>query len=232
MMKRVLLALGAGLIALSVYMACVPSHTQEPLPKGFVYVEELIPSIKLELRYYSNHNFVGARIDGYLAPRCILTKNAAKALANVQKELSPFGLGLKVFDAYRPQQAVNHFMRWAEDLDDKKMKAEFYPALEKKDLFDQGYIAKRSGHTRGSSIDLTLVSLHDGKELDMGGPFDFFGETSWPHFKNLSQEQRANRMLLRAIMTQYGFRPYKMEWWHFRLEKEPFPKTYFDFPVR
>lgn len=205
------------------------------LPEGFVDVQSVIPDIVVDLKYYTDHNFVGRRVDGYLAPRCIVSQAAAAALAQVQQALRPFGLGLKVFDAYRPQRAVDHFVRWAADLADTRTKAEFYPDIEKNTLFKDGYIASRSSHSRGSTVDLTIVSLVGetaGRELDMGTAFDFFGQASWPHFAGLPAVQRANRMLLSVLMQQHGFKPYREEWWHFTLQNEPFPETYFDFPVQ
>ena len=207
----------------------------ETLPEGFVYVDSIIPTIKVELRYYTTHNFVGKRIDGYVNPRCILTLKAATALKEVQDELKPFGLGIKIYDAYRPQQAVDNFIRWAEDLDDTLMKQEFYPDVEKKNLFKEDYIASRSGHSRGSTADLTIVSIDNknpNQELDMGTGFDFFGEESWPNYPDISPDQRANRMLLQIVMEKHGFKRYPKEWWHFTLKDEPFPDTYFNFPIR
>ena len=201
------------------------------LPKGFSYVQEKIPNIELELRYSSNNNFVGEVIDGYLAPRAILSSKATLALAKVQKELEGFGLGLKIFDAYRPQKAVDHFVRWGRDLADKKMKSEYYPTVEKRNLFKEGYIATHSGHSRGSTLDLTLIDLESKQELDMGSPFDFFGKRSWVNYANLTPQQRANRMLLNVVMRKYGFKAYAQEWWHFTLKDEPFKKSYFDFNV-
>lgn len=205
------------------------------LPPGFVYLDEVIPDIRVDLRYSGSHNFVGEPIDGYLAPRAILSREAAAALAQVQAELRPFGLGLLVFDAYRPQRAVNHFVRWAQDLRDTRMKAEFYPGVAKKDLFREDYIAARSSHSRGSTVDLTLVALNappgDGG-LDMGTGFDFFGPESWPEYAGITPAQRAHRLLLRTLMLEHGFRPYPKEWWHFTLADEPFQDTWFDFPVQ
>lgn len=204
------------------------------LPRGFVHVDEIIPDIRTELRYATDHNFVGEKIDGYLRPRPILTREAAVALQKVQGELRRFGLGLKLFDAYRPQQAVDHFVRWAGDLNNTRMKGEFYPGVRKKDLFRDDYIAYKSGHSRGSTVDLTIVPLGDlsAPELDMGSGFDFFGPASWPEYGAVSPEQRAHRMLLQSLMKQFGFKPYSREWWHFTLENEPYPDTYFNFPVR
>jgi len=204
------------------------------LPPGFVYVDDAVPEVKQEIRYATPHNFVGRPIDGYLKPRAILTRQAAEALKAVQAELKPFGLGLKVFDAYRPQRAVVQFVRWAEDLGDTTMQWEFYPTVEKKNLFKDGYIAARSSHSRGSTVDLTLAPLAGatpGEELDMGSPFDFFGPQSWPDSPAIGPSQRAHRLLLRTLMLKHGFNPYPQEWWHFTLKNEPFPDTYFDFPV-
>ena len=201
------------------------------LPKGFVYVKDIIPSIKVELRYYGNHNFIGKRIDGYHNERAILSKQAALALKAVQKELASNNLSVLIYDSYRPQTAVNHFVRWAKDLNDTIQKQEFYPLVLKQHLFEEGYIASKSGHTRGSTLDITLVDLRNGEPLDMGSPYDFFGKESWVNNTNLSKDQLANRMLLQKIMAKHGFRNYANEWWHFTLKGEPFPNTYFDFPV-
>lgn len=205
------------------------------LPEGFVYVDQVIPDIKIELRYYSDHNFVGQRIDGYLEPRCILTAQAAQALKKVQEELRRFGLGLKIFDAYRPQRAVDHFVRWAEDLQDTKMKAEFYPDVDKQDLFKKQYIAAKSSHSRGSTVDVTITAMDaapSAPALDMGTGFYLFGPPSWPTSLAVSPESRAHRMLLQVLMVRHGFEPIAEEWWHFTLKNEPFPDTYFDFPVQ
>jgi len=210
----------------------MPVSANSSLPKGFVYVRDIVPNLVLDLRYFGNNNFIGEKIDGYRADVCIIHGDAAKALAGVQAELKPFGLGLKIFDAYRPQSAVDHFVRWAKDLSDIRMKAEFYPDVDKKDLFKEGYIASKSGHSRGSTIDLTIISLSGNhQELDMGSGFDFFGPISWPLSPLVTPEQRANRMLLQTLMVKHGFKPYKKEWWHFTLEQEPFADTYFDFFV-
>ncbi len=202
------------------------------IPKEFSYVKEKIPTIELELRYASTNNFVGEVIDGYLAYRAILTTKAIVALAKVQKELESFGLGLKIFDGYRPQRAVDHFVRWGMDLADRKMKQEYYPNVQKRNLFKDGYIAKRSGHSRGSSVDLTIIDLKTKEELDMGSSFDFFGKESWVHYADITPQQRANRMLLNQVMTKYGFRVYAQEWWHFTLEDEPYKSRYFNFEVK
>lgn len=204
------------------------------IPPGFVEIREAIPGIVVDLRYYSDDNFVGEPVDGYESHQCYISEAAAAALKPVQSELAQFGLGLKVFDAYRPQRAVDHFVRWAEDLDDTRMKARYYPDVEKENLFRDGYIAAKSGHSRGSTVDVTLVSVESGMpvELDMGTPWDYFGPLSWPASTRVSAEQRSNRMLLQLLMVKNGFRPLAEEWWHFTLVDEPFPETYFDFPVR
>jgi len=204
-------------------------------PPGFVYVDELIPDIVLDLRYYGDDNFVGRRIDGYVRPKGILTTQAAAALKGVQEDLAPFGLGIKVFDAYRPQRAVDDFVRWAEDVTDTRTKDRFYPDVAKKNLFRENYIAARSSHSRGSTVDLTIVvrsGAAAGSELDMGSGFDLFGPRSWPTSLAVSPASRAHRMLLQVLMKKHGFEPYPQEWWHFTLKDEPFPDSYFDFPVR
>ena len=218
--------------SLFVFLLFCASAAAESRPEIFVDLEKAIPGILVEPRYYGENNFIGRRIDGYDAPVCYLTLPASEALAKVQKALAPFGLGLKVFDAYRPQRAVDHFVRWAKDLNDTKMKKAFYPDVPKTALFEKGYIAARSGHSRGSTVDLTLIDLASGRELDMGTPFDFFSPVSWPTSSTVTAQQRANRLLLRATMLRCGFRPLEEEWWHFTLENEPFPERYFDFLVR
>jgi len=202
------------------------------LPKGFVYVDAVIPDALYEVRYFTKNNFVGERIDGYLAPRVILTTPAATALAAVQADLAPFGLTLKIFDGFRPQRAVDHFVRWGKNLADTRMKAAYYPEVDKKNLFRDGYIATKSGHSRGSTVDLTIVANDTGRELDMGTPFDFFGTLSWPENMAQPPHVRANRALLRHVMARHGFRHLKEEWWHFTLNNEPYPEIYFNFTVQ
>ena len=201
-------------------------------PDDFVYLLDLEPSIKIELRYFSNNNFIGQPIDGYHRSTIIVSKPTALALQKVQNDLEKKGLGLKIFDAYRPQQAVNHFVRWAKVLNDTLMKQSYYPDVPKSELFKRGYIASKSGHSRGSTVDLTLIALDSGNELDMGSPYDFFGLQSHPFYKKITDKQRNNRMLLRRVMLKNGFIPYENEWWHFTLRDEPFPNQYFDFPVK
>lgn len=197
----------------------------------FVLLSEYVPDAILEIRYYSTYNFVGDRIDGYEEPVALLTKEAATALKAVSDDLKSKGYRLKIYDAYRPQKAVTHFMNWAKDLDDTRMKEYFYPDLDKSVLFDQGYIAEKSGHSRGSTVDLTLFDMETEKEVDMGGTFDFFGELSHPDYENITEEQYNNRMILREAMIAHGFKPLSTEWWHFTLKDEPYPDTYFTFPV-
>jgi zinc D-Ala-D-Ala dipeptidase len=205
---------------------------QAPPPSGFVDTAAVVDGLTLDMRYFGNNNFVGERIDGYEHARCLLSAQAALALAAVQSSLAARGLGLKVFDCYRPQRAVAHFVRWAQKVDDVRRKSQFYPDVDKRDLFKDGYISERSGHSRGSTVDLTLVRRADGRELDMGSPFDFFSPKSWPTDRSVSSEAQKNRALLAEAMAAGGFRPYDKEWWHFTLVNEPFPETYFDFPVR
>jgi D-alanyl-D-alanine dipeptidase len=224
-------------------------------PAEFVDIKLVVPDIILDIRYATSHNFVGKPIDGYRAPVCYMTRNAAIALREVQKELIPMGLSLKIYDAYRPQRAVNHFVRWAKNLSDTTMKAEFYPGVDKRLLFTEGYIASRSGHSRGSTVDITIVPLpaappatyHQGdslcdcrvqlaqrfpdNSLDMGTGWDCFDPLSHTVNPNIGGQQRANRLLLKTLMEKHGFRNYEKEWWHFTLINEPFPNTYFDFVV-
>ncbi len=197
----------------------------------FVLLADMVPGIIQEIRYFSTYNFIGERIDGYEQPCAVITKEAARALKAVSNEMNVKGYRLKIFDAYRPATAVKHFVLWGVDDLDQRMKPFFYPDLEKQSLFKRGYIASKSSHSRGSTVDLTLLDMSTGKELDMGSPFDYFGEISHPDYKNISDEQYENRMILRNVMLKNGFVPIDCEWWHFTLENEPFPSTYFDFPV-
>ena len=201
------------------------------LPNGFVYVSDIIPNAQLDIRYYSSYNFVGTRIDGYDAPQAILTKEAALALKAASALLVTQGYGIKIFDAYRPQRAVDHFIRWSQDPADTKMKAFFYPNLDKSVLFSQGFIARKSGHSRGSTVDLTLVHLISGQEVDMGSSFDFFGEISHHGTQLITSQQALNRNVLRDAMTKAGFAAYAKEWWHYGLQNEPYPGQYFDFVI-
>ena len=200
-------------------------------PSGFVLLADFVPQIVQEIRYYSTYNFIGDRIDGYEEPCALLSIEAARALKAVSNELIVQGYRLKVFDAYRPVCAVKHFVLWGIEDQDIRMKAYFYPELEKQELFAKGYIAKQSSHSRGSAVDLTLLDMKTGKELDMGSPFDLFSELSHPDCREITEEQYENRMLLRRAMLRNGFQPIDCEWWHFSLKEEPYPDTYFAFPV-
>lgn len=202
-----------------------------PVNKNFVYLKELIPKLRSDLRYYGSNNFIGKPIDGYKEPKLLLTKEAANALKKVQDELERIGFGLLIYDAYRPQQATDHFIRWSEDLADTVRKDDFYPNIDKKDLFELGYISKKSGHSRGSTIDLTIVSLKTKHILNMGSPYDLFDEKSHLAYPNITKNQRALRLLLKRRMEKHGFKSYEKEWWHFTLKNEPYPETYFDFPI-
>jgi D-alanyl-D-alanine dipeptidase len=203
------------------------------LPEGFVFIDEAVPGIRQDIRYAGSNNFVGRPVIGYVVQRAVLTEQAAQALAAAQMDLQPFGLALLVFDAYRPQQAVDDFVAWSKDYGDTQTKATYYPRVPRASLFPEGYIAERSGHSRGSTIDLTIVSTSTPfKPLDMGTAFDFFGKESWPDYAGISSQQRANRLLLRNLMIKHGFKPYAQEWWHFTLDSEPFPETYFNFVVQ
>jgi D-alanyl-D-alanine dipeptidase len=232
------------------------SGKTDTMPDTFVDIQEVIPDVAMDIRYFGDHNFLGTRVDGYLAPKCLITKPAARALSRVQKDLAPFGLGLKIYDCYRPQQAVDHFVRWAKDIGDTKTKKEFYPAVDKQHLFRDGYIDSRSGHSRGSTVDLTIVpvpfpaqpaytagqplaecTLPSGERfadnsIDMRTGFDCFDEMSHPANQRVALPQRLNRLLLKTLMEKHGFRYYDKEWWHFTLVNEPYPDTYFNFPVK
>ena len=217
----------------------------------FVTLTDAVPDAILEIRYFGTYNFVGKRIDGYLAPTAMLTRKAADSLRAVSDDVKALGYRLKIYDAYRPQNAVDHFVRWATNTADTLMKRYFYPDLDKSVLFEQEYIYEKSGHTRGSTVDLTLFDMATEKELDMGGTFDWFGPESHPDFcgdpesgtyngdnskspkgRTITPEQFAHRMTLRAAMLRHGFKPLDSEWWHFTLKDEPFPDTYFTFPVK
>ncbi len=251
-MKRGLAPLLAGLV----FFLSGICHSATNLPPGFVDLQEIVPSTALDIRYFGPHNFIGSRVDGYHAPKCILTRKAAEALRGVQEDLRPFNLSLKIYDCYRPQRAVDHFCRWAEDIGDTKMKKEFYPTVEKANLFKDGYIASKSGHSRGSTVDLTIVPLplkpqeafvpgrqlsecyldaskrFDDNSIDMGTGFDCFHELSHPENGQVGLQQRINRLMLKSLMEKHGFRYYDKEWWHFTLREEPFPDTYFNFPIK
>ena len=219
-------ALGVLLIANGTLL-----NSAEAAKGDFVIIGKENPDIVQEIRYYTSYNFVGERITGYEEPVAILSKEAAAALQLVSADLKAKGYRLKIFDAYRPQRAVDHFVRWGKALEDTRMKSCFYPEVDKKNLFRDGYIDARSGHSRGSTVDLTIINMQTGKEVDMGGVFDYFGELSHPSYTNITEEQKANRKILADAMIACGFKPLDTEWWHFTLKDEPYPNKYFDFKV-
>jgi len=245
-MKKILFPLFALMLGATV----VSCNDEQPLlepemdSSQFVNITDVVPDVILEIRYFGTYNFVGARIDGYLQPTALLTREAADSLKAVSDDLKAQGYRLKIYDAYRPQTAVDHFVRWGKDLSDTLMKRYFYPNECKDSLFIKEYIATRSGHSRGSTLDLTLFDMRTEKEADMGGTFDWFGRESHPDCggnpetgtyrqnDTITAQQFENRMILRRAMLAHGFKPYECEWWHFTLRNEPFPDTYFDIPVR
>ncbi len=202
------------------------------VPSSFIELKTLIPDLEVEMRYNSNHNFMGRRVEGYKSNKVYITKEAATALVSAQQELKAQELGFKVFDAFRPQQAVDNFKSWAKDISDTLAKKEFYPEVDKRNLFKLGYIAEKSGHSRGSTIDLTLIDLKTKKELDMGTGFDYFGEPSHYDYPKINDQQKTNRKILRDIMEKHGFKAIESEWWHFTLKDEPFKDKYFDFVIQ
>lgn len=213
-------------------LTALPIAAAQTRPAAFVDAATVVPNLVIDMRYLGSDNFVGQPIDGYEKPICYLTREAAAALAEVARDLESHGLAIKAFDCYRPIRAVAHFVRWARDLRDVARKADYYPQVDKRHLFRDGYIAARSGHSRGSTIDMTLVRRDGGPDLDMGTPFDFFSPRSSPTDKTVSAQAQANRRLIADAMRRRGFAPYSKEWWHFTLHKEPFPNSFFDFPVR
>ena len=209
-----------------------PSNPASP-EADFVLLADVCPDIIQEIRYYTTYNFVGERIPGYERPIAYLTRQAADSLKLVCDDLKEQGYRLKVFDAYRPQMAVDFFVRWGSDLEDQRMKDYFYPDCPKSELFHRGYIAHKSGHTRGSTLDLTLFDMKTEREVDMGGTYDFLGETShYNYSRGLTRDQINHRRLLREAMMRHGFKPIAVEWWHFTLRNEPYPDHYFTFPIR
>ncbi|MDI6741298.1 MAG: M15 family metallopeptidase [Smithella sp.] len=251
--KRLLIALilAACFLPFSLFAGdCV-----EKMSDNFIDIQEVIPDVVMDIRYYGHHNFLGERVDGYLAPKCILTKEAAYALRGVQKDLAPYSLTLKIYDCYRPQRAVNHFVRWAKEIENTKTMREFYPTIDKRNLFGDGYIDSKSGHSRGSTVDLTIVPLpipqqqeyipgqklsecylpagqrFGDNSIDMGTGFDCFHQLSHTENSAIGHQQKINRLLLKSLMEKHGFRNYEKEWWHYTLKNEPFPNTYFNFPV-
>jgi zinc D-Ala-D-Ala dipeptidase len=228
-----MIALRAGMMIAAVLAAAgcstsTPDHDRS----GFVDAATAIPGLVVDMRYFGSENFLGRPVAGYEAPVCLVTRETAAALARAQEILAQSKVGLKVFDCYRPKRAVADFVAWAKDLSDQTRKSQHYPDIDKSKLFELGYIAERSGHSRGSTLDLTLIDKTTGAEIDMGSPYDLFDPKSWPSDTRVSPTAQANRMQLRSVMTGNGFRPLKEEWWHFTLEREPYPETYFDFPVR
>lgn len=246
--------LAAAFICGLIIVSCSPKIDEvapEMDDSQFVTLTDAVPDAILEIRYYGTYNFVGTRIDGYEEPTALMTRIAADSLRAVSDDVKAMGYRLKIYDAYRPQNSVDHFVRWAENIPDTMMKAYFYPDLDKSVLFEQEYIYEKSGHTRGSTVDLTLFDMNTEKELDMGGTFDWFGPESHPDFcgnpetgeytgdnsksprgRSITPEQFRNRMILRQAMIRHGFNALDSEWWHFTLKDEPFPDTYFNFPVR
>ncbi|MBO4599598.1 MAG: M15 family metallopeptidase [Bacteroidales bacterium] len=244
-MKTRYLAIAATILVLITLTSCRKDNVK-PMPEvtAFVNITDVVPDAILEIRYYSTYNFVGCRIDGYLQPTALLTREAADSLRAVSDDLMAQGYRLKIYDAYRPQMAVDHFVRWAADIDDTLMRQYFYPNVDKSMLFELEYIMEKSGHTRGSTVDLTLFDMTTEKEVDMGGTFDWFGSESHPDCggnpetmeyrpnDTITADQFHNRMVLRAAMMRHGFKPLDSEWWHFTLRNEPYPDTYFNFPVK
>ncbi|GHU84635.1 D-alanyl-D-alanine dipeptidase [Clostridia bacterium] len=201
------------------------------IPDGFVYVTDVVPEVILEIRYYSGYNFIGRRVKSYNAPVAVLSCEAAEKLKRANDLFMKRGCVIKIFDAYRPEPAVSDFVAWGRDVDNIVMKEYFFPDVSKDELFDLGYIAKKSSHSRGSTVDLTIVDMKTGKELDMGSPFDFFGEVSHHGAKLITELQKDNRQVLKGTMEESGFESFKTEWWHYTLENEPYSDEYFDFPV-
>lgn len=210
----------------------IQAFGQAILPDGFCYADEKVMHLKTDLRYHGMNNFLGRQVKAYENARAIMTCAAAEALDKAARELAKSGLGFIIYDAYRPQTAVNDFVQWAQDDKDTIQRRAYYPRLRKNQLFPLGYISSKSAHTRGSTIDLGLYYLESGEVLDMGSPFDFFGVESHHDYTVLSKNQKSNRKLLKNVMSRYGFRSYEKEWWHYTLRKEPFPYTSFDFPVK
>ena len=231
-------------LAAAAFAACHKGQAPEADSSDFVAITDVVPDAILEIRYYGTYNFVGSRIDGYLRPTALLCKRAADSLRAVSDDVLALGYRLKIYDAYRPQMAVDHFVRWAADVDDTAMKRYFYPNVDKSRLFELEYIMEKSGHTRGSTVDLTLFDMETEKELDMGGTFDWFGSESHPDCggnpetgeyranDTITAEQFEHRMILRRAMMRHGFKPLDSEWWHFTLRDESYPDTYFTFPVQ
>jgi len=223
-----------SIIVFGFLCGCAHPPPEAPHPR-FVNLGQVDGSIAIDMRYAGENNFVGERIDGYSAPRCFLTEPAATALAGVQRELETRGFSLVVYDCYRPQQAVDHFARWAENLSDTRTKARHYPNVDKSRLFELGYIAERSGHSRGSTVDVTLIKRGRGSGwamVDMGTEHDFFDPASHTESSTITSAQRHNRLLLRDAMERGGFENFPNEWWHYTLRNEPYPHDYWDVVIR
>ena len=234
--------------------AAPPIHVETQRPADFVDIKSVAPSIQVDIRYAGYHNFIGHPVPGYEANKCLLTRRAADAIAGVQRELVSYGLSLRLYDCYRPQRAVDYFVRWAGDASDAAMKQEFYPREDKAKLLPDGYVASPSSHSRGSTVDLTIIPLlvrlvpyspgqaltpcikpigvrfADGA-LDMGTGYDCFDAMATDKAP-VTPQQKANRLLLKTLMMRAGFEPYQREWWHFTLKREPYHDVYFDFPVK
>ena len=201
------------------------------MTEQFVVLNDEIPSLIFDMRYYTDNNFLGTKVRGYEWPKCLLTRSASQALEKARQAISAQGYTFKIYDCYRPQVAVDHFVKWTLTPGDQKMKAQYYPNEEKSQLIKKGYIAARSGHSRGSTLDLTLAAIDGGAELDMGTPFDYFDPLSNTDDPRVIGEQKHNRLLLKSVMEKHGFVNYEKEWWHYTLRNEPYPNTYFNFPV-
>lgn len=201
------------------------------LPEGFLYADDVITDCIVDAKYAGTDNFMGTKADGYEQPLCVITKEAAERLVKAAAVLRENGYIMKFFDCYRPQRAVNHFMRWGGDIGDDRMKPIHFPNVNKADMFEEGYIARKSGHSRGCAVDLTLVDVHTWQELDMGSIFDFMDVRSHHGAPGLTPLQESNRAILRDAMCSNGFRLYSEEWWHYTVDPEPYPDTYFDFPI-
>ena len=216
----------------SLIVICFENRVEAQIPNGFVDISEFIPDVSVELRYFSTNNFIGDTIQGYESNKLYMSLEAANAFLLAQRKFRVLGFGLKFFDAYRPQKAVDHFVNWAKILNDTTMKSTFYPNVSKSELFQRGYIASKSGHSRGSTADLTIINLKTGEEVDMGSPFDLFDPRSHHDSPMISEVQLKNRNLLKDVLISSGFKPYSKEWWHYTLVDEPYPKTYFDFTIK
>jgi D-alanyl-D-alanine dipeptidase len=255
MKEKFRIAVVPALVMIFLFVVVGPGWTDEKRPESFVDIREVVPSVVLDIRYHGSHNFVGTRVDGYHQPLCLITRQAAGALKKVQDELQPFSLSIKIYDCYRPQRAVDHFVRWAGDIEDTRTKKEFYPTVDKQNLFRDRYISDKSSHSRGSTVDVTIVPVptpaqkkyvpgeplqacflpagerFEDNSIDMGTGFDCFHGLSHPGNQTIGLPARANRLLLKTLMDKYGFNHYAEEWWHFTLRNEPYPDTYFNFPV-